>query len=100
MKTMIERVMAGETVTVGKVAAGTTVTQGMIDQMYEAVGANQSVNFVDLEVNSYREVTGAHRLEEMNLRELAQSYLDREDEDWTFSDPEDIKRLARAVLSK
>lgn len=34
------------------------------------------------------------------LKVLAQSYLDKADEDWTFSDPEDIKRLARAVLSK
>ncbi len=31
-------------------------------------------------------------------RQLAQSYLDRRDEDWTWVDPEDIKRLARAVL--
>lgn len=46
------------------------------------------------------DVSGNTGLVEMNLRELAQSYLDREDEDWTFSDPEDIKRLARAVLSK
>lgn len=32
------------------------------------------------------------------VTQLAQSYLDREDEDWTWVDPEDIKRLARAVL--
>lgn len=29
---------------------------------------------------------------------LAQSFLDKADEDWTFVDPEDVKRLARAVL--
>ena len=33
------------------------------------------------------------------VRELAQSYLDREPEDWTWCDPEDVKRLARAVLA-
>lgn len=42
----------------------------------------------------------AQKAENESLRALAQSYLDKEDEDWTFSDPEDIKRLARAVLSK
>lgn len=31
---------------------------------------------------------------------LAQSFLDKEDEDWTFIDPDDVKRLARAVLSR
>lgn len=36
----------------------------------------------------------------MSVKTLAQSYLDRADEDWTWVDPEDIKRLARAVLSK
>lgn len=36
----------------------------------------------------------------LTVNELAQSYLDREDEDWTYVDPEDIKRLARAVLNK
>lgn len=34
------------------------------------------------------------------IGELAQSYLDRADEDYTWVNPEDIKRLARAVLSK
>jgi len=34
------------------------------------------------------------------LRVLAQSYLDREDEDWTWVDPEDVKLLARAVLAR
>lgn len=33
-------------------------------------------------------------------RALAQSYLDKAEEDYTWVDPEDIKRLARAVLSK
>ncbi len=31
---------------------------------------------------------------------LAQSFLDRADEDFTWVDPEDIKTLARAVLGK
>ena len=31
---------------------------------------------------------------------LAQSFLDRHDEDWTFVDPEEVKALARAVLGK
>lgn len=34
-----------------------------------------------------------------SIQSLAQSYLDRRDEDWTWVDPEDIKRLARAVLA-
>lgn len=32
------------------------------------------------------------------IRMIAQSYLNREDEDWTWIDPEDVKRLARAVI--
>jgi hypothetical protein len=35
-----------------------------------------------------------------SIAALAQSYLDRRDEDWTWVDPEDIKRLARAVLGR
>lgn len=31
---------------------------------------------------------------------LARSFLDKADEDWTFIDPEDVKRLARAVIEK
>lgn len=31
---------------------------------------------------------------------LARRFLDKADEDFTFIDPEDIKRLARAVLAK
>lgn len=38
--------------------------------------------------------------QEMNLRDLANSFLAKADEDWTFIDPEDVKRLARAVLDK
>lgn len=38
--------------------------------------------------------------ERQELRALAQSYLDRKDEDWTWADPQDIKRLARAVLGR
>lgn len=36
----------------------------------------------------------------MDLRTLAETMLSRHDEDWTWVDPEDVKRLARAVLSK
>lgn len=38
--------------------------------------------------------------EEEEDRLLAQYFLDRSDEDWTYIDPEDVKRLARAVLDK
>ena len=34
------------------------------------------------------------------VQELAQSFLDKEQEDWTFVDPDDVKALARAVLGK
>lgn len=36
----------------------------------------------------------------VDVRVLAKSYLDRRDEDFTWVDPEDIKRLAKAVLKK
>lgn len=38
--------------------------------------------------------------ERVPLKMLAQCYLDRADEDWTWVDPEDVKRLARAVLTR
>lgn len=38
--------------------------------------------------------------DDADVRALAQSFLDRKDEDWTYVDPEDVKRLARAVLGK
>lgn len=34
------------------------------------------------------------------VQTLAQSFLDRTDEDWTWIDPEDVRRLARAVLDR
>lgn len=48
---------------------------------------------IDAEPGSFRRV-------DTDVRELAQSYLDREDEDWTYVDPEDIKRLAHAALER
>ncbi len=38
--------------------------------------------------------------EKVAVRILAQSFLDKADEDWTWVDPDDVKRLARAVLEK
>jgi len=43
---------------------------------------------------------GSYRRIDTDVRELALSYLDREDEDWTWVDPEDVKLLARAVLAR
>ena len=50
----------------------------------------------------YKFYTGYDRLEvdPVDVRVLAQSYLDRNDEDWTWCDPEDVRRLARAVLGE
>jgi hypothetical protein len=80
MKTIIERAWAGETVAIGKIAAGTTVTQGMMDQIWDAVRANQTVNFLDLEQNSYRDMTKPHRPEGMNLRQRPFHSLTRDEE--------------------
>ncbi len=35
-----------------------------------------------------------------DARALARFFLDRQDEDWTYIDPDDVKRLARAVLDE
>lgn len=58
--------------------------------------------FLDQETGKMTNALGQtwEEFEQEEVRALAQSYLDREDEDWTFSDPEDIRRLARAVLAK
>lgn len=38
--------------------------------------------------------------DEVDVDTLAQMFLDKADEDWTWVDPEDIKRLAKAVLER
>ena len=50
-----------------------------------------------IEARAYARVA-INAMHSAETRQLAQSFLDRNDEDWTWVDPEDIKRLARSVL--
>lgn len=73
-----------------------TPGERIIEGMTEAVAvANGEVPAARLHINGH---TYVPLVVDTEVKALAQSYLDKADEDWTYVDPEDIKRLARAVL--
>lgn len=85
MNDVLARAMRGETVEIGRVAAGTTITKELVSAMVDSTNRGEPFGLW---------------LDIPDVRSLAQSFLDKTDEEWTYIDPEDIKRLARAVLAK